>query len=639
MRTQGLLKRSSSILVLTLLALCSMLLPGTVYQAQQINLKDKALVFASQLNSIPIDRLSIVNDAWLAGQILEAKVLAKSTGEIYLVSLHSTGDLASADEVRQLLSAELEKGFIGKVQSRLKQAVDADPSGSSRINIWVKTPEVPRAAWRTLLERGNRNQVFSESAAFHTNAESPVLQFIHSLGIQERFAFRYAPVVTCEVPNHLMQALEALPEVARIYEDGIPVAALNWSIPTIKAQKVWQTGFTGSGVKVAIVEALSDIDHTNAIANANPFVGPVTYYDAGHTQVSDHATKVAGVIASTHDTYKGVSYGIERPSNLLNGNPSDGSAGGLNAATQWAAQQNASIINQSYQSKMPDGNIGIMGKFDDYIIDLYLTTIAVCAGNCVCPLNCWVDDPAVAYNVIGVGAFGNSYDSNWSNDFIECYSSSDNPRSPHIVDGRYEREKPEIAAPGDVSTTFEISPWVPYAVTGTSYAAPHVAGTAALLMQAKPSLKTAPEEVKAILMASAIHNIEGATKLSDKDGAGGLQAKAAYDTAVNGWSSYFRDNSLGTCRTVNFNASAGQVVRFVICWLSQSDQSVDTFEDFDLVLKDPSGTVVDTSASFDNNFEIVEFTAPSSGSYTAKVCPKGVGIGFKPNFGWAYYLQ
>lgn len=158
-------------------------------------------------------------------------------------------------------------------------------------------------------------------------------------------------------------------------------------------------------------------------------------------------------------------------------------------------------------------------------------------------------------------------------------------------------------------------------------------------MQAKPSLKTTPEEVKAILMASAIHNIEGASRLSDQDGAGGLQAKAAYDAAVNGWSSYFRDQSLGTCRTVTFNATAGQIIRFAISWLSNSVAGSDTAEDFDLVLKDPGAVPVATSASFDNNFEIVEFTAVSTGVYTAKVCPKGFGIGFRPNFGWAYCLQ
>jgi len=224
---------------------------------------------------------------------------------------------------------------------------------------------------------------------------------------------------------------------------------------------------------------------------------------------------------------------------------------------------------------------------------------------------------------------------NWANDSMASYSAYINPDSPN-----HDREKPEIAAPGNVFSTFEVSPWVPALNSGTGFAAPHVAGTAALLMQAKPSLKTSPAEVKAVLMASAVHNIEGASRLSDQDGAGGLQAKAAYDAVVNGWSGKISyEICQGYCSNVTFNATAGQVVRFVICWLSQSDGfGTDTADDIDLTVKNPSGSIAATSASFDNNFEIVEFTATQTGTYTARGCfpccrPPETPC---PVFGWAY---
>src|SRR5262249_5674219 len=136
----------------------------------------------------------------------------------------------------------------------------------------------------------------------------------------------------------------------------------------------------GLGVRVATIEALDD-NSNNAIAGNNPFVGPVTYYDANHTQAGRHATEVAGVIASTDATYRGVSYGIARPSDLLNGNPTNGAESDLNTATGWAAGQNASVINQSYSGANPSQYIGSMGMYDDYIVWTYLTTICVAAGN------------------------------------------------------------------------------------------------------------------------------------------------------------------------------------------------------------------------------------------------------------------
>jgi len=41
--------------------------------------------------------------------------------------------------------------------------------------------------------------------------------------------------------------------------------------------------------------------------------------------------------------------------------------------------------------------------------------------------------------------------------------------------------------------------------------------------------------------------------------------------------------------------------------------------DFDMLVRKPGGIIVGTSASFDNNYEIVEFIAPISGTYTVEI--------------------
>ncbi len=77
-------------------------------------------------------------------------------------------------------------------------------------------------------------------------------------------------------------------------------------------------------------------------------------------------------------------------------------------------------------------------------------------------------------------------------DFVAHFSSR-GPVSPFYI-------KPDLVAPGafinttDINKTYNIS-------SGTSFAAPHVAGTAALILQKNPQLT--PEELKSILMTTS----------------------------------------------------------------------------------------------------------------------------------------
>ncbi len=77
-------------------------------------------------------------------------------------------------------------------------------------------------------------------------------------------------------------------------------------------------------------------------------------------------------------------------------------------------------------------------------------------------------------------------------DFVS-YFSSRGPVSPFYI-------KPDVVAPGafinttDINKNYNIS-------SGTSFAAPHVAGTAALILQKNPQLT--PEELKSILMTTS----------------------------------------------------------------------------------------------------------------------------------------
>ena len=92
---------------------------------------------------------------------------------------------------------------------------------------------------------------------------------------------------------------------------------------------------------------------------------------------------------------------------------------------------------------------------------------------------------------------------------------------------------------------------------------------ASLLINKTPTLGTWPESVKAIIMASADHNIEGNSRLSDKDGAGGVNAQEAYKIASTAKGTSWNGVTISYGTGVpwygpNITASMGQKVRVVI---------------------------------------------------------------------------
>jgi hypothetical protein len=144
-------------------------------------------------------------------------------------------------------------------------------------------------------------------------------------------------------------------------------------------------------------------------------------------------------------------------------------------------------------------------------------------------------------------------------------------------------------------------------------------------MQARPSLKVFPESVKALILAGATDNVEGAAGLSEKDGAGGVNALTSYTSAVNNrytWL-YVTPSSFDASRNITINmgwVNAGQRVKVALVWDSTptSDYLTDPLKaDLDLYVYGP--TQSQYSVSWDNSYEVVDFTALAPGNYQLKV--------------------
>jgi len=125
--------------------------------------------------------------------------------------------------------------------------------------------------------------------------------------------------------------------------------------------------------------------------------------------------------------------------------------------------------------------------------------------------------PANYPEAFAVGATDN-------NDLIYAYSS----RGPSAC-GETQTIYPELVAPGvNINTTDLYGLY--YAVTGTSLAAPHVAGGLALLLSAYPNL-TADQQVAALTGTAADLGPVGA---DNTFGSGRLDLQAAYDWLAGG---------------------------------------------------------------------------------------------------------
>jgi subtilisin family serine protease len=335
---------------------------------------------------------------------------------------------------------------------------------------------------------------------------------------------------------------------------------------------------------------------------------------------SYHGTQVAGCIASNDNFIKGIAYGTK----LLDADFAPAGMGLLPEACDWAHDNGAEIYNFSGGFEWDGG-----WKYDDceYFdhIAYWWGRLPVCAAGNIPGGSIYVSSPANAYNVLAVGGIDDKNTAAWADDTIADFSSYKNPNTPHG-----DREKPEVCAPAvNIKTTLVGGGFDNR--SGTSYAAPQVAGIAALLTEKNYGLASLPGLTKAIIMASAIHNVVGDPRMDDKEGVGTVDAYAAY-RCLEGqggiWAGYKYEADLPF--DIYFTANAGQTVRFVITWYAHTDYSGsgDYGLCADLGLNIYKGWwPYGASNGYDRAWEIVQFTAPYTATYKARITALDHGAG------------
>lgn len=626
---------------------------------------DQILSLVSRREGVPVSSLDIAAGIMeyyaLTGQIVwRGKIQDSVRGDIYEVAVNAQGQSVNV-EALEAAENTARRSRYGKMELPLYYYLRTrPPQEKSRVLLWVggvdyewvneelarRYPQVqayrfasgqpvdergqPIPIERELFDRIRRdyNDLLDQA---HLQAAEPVAAFLRARGYEAN-ALSAFPGIEVELPAKVILELNraSLENLVAIYHRGSSevVPELDSVGGTIRASAAWNSGYTGQGVRIGMIDG--GVVNPNVTHRA--LQGKVVAADSNNP-TDWHAALVAGVMIGDHPNfpqYRGIAYGSDE---LVS------AGGGVGPGSiNFLVDRDAFVINASISTT----STRVMQWEDrvfDYLVRLRDPTIAVAAGagggN--------VKSPGKAYNVITVGAFDDHNDPHWNDTMWD-----DSARIDPYIDGQTtsgDREKPEVVAVGVDVTTVDINQGDDGfdSFDGTSVATPQVSALAALLIQRYWFIRTNPEAVKAIIMASATHNIEGDARLSEADGAGAIDVASALAVFHSGgWgykiihnitdpndpsnpfdgygSSYdFRGSDFVVGST---HAYAGERIRAVICWDSNpaNDYSTDPLStDLDLLIISPNGSTVASSTSWHNNYEIVDFVAPEAGEYRMRV--------------------
>ncbi len=205
-----------------------------------------------------------------------------------------------------------------------------------------------------------------------------------------------------------------------------------------------------------------------------------------------------------------------------------GGTGDIDAPPIWsnAILEGADFGNCSWWNFLK-GQIEFLDRFFDHTIRNFSVMMFKSNGNQGTTGTPYGTTPGQGYNMTCSGAYSDQNNTNLADDAMASSSSFLDPNEGH--------RKPELAAPGTgVATTSTGTMGLQLSFGGTSSASPLTCGVATLVASSDNTLLSEMTTVKAVMMVSAWNNVEGDPTFSDKDGAGGINAKAAHSVVRDG---------------------------------------------------------------------------------------------------------
>jgi len=361
---------------------------------------------------------------------------------------------------------------------------------------------------------------------------SEVENLAKSLGKAKRFSI--IPAVALEVrKGEDFNKLISSDAVERIWLDHKVKVLLSDSVPLINATEVWDLGYNGSGIRIAILDTGINSSHGDFYFEngSSKIIYSIDLTDDGTPEdLHGHGTHVASIAAGTgrETGLVGVAPGALLMNIKVLNQYGEGYDSWIIEGIEEAVNNGADVISMSLGGWSTDGSDPLSLACDAAVEKGVIVVVA--AGNEGDEGYYTINAPGSARKAITVGATDKS-------DQIAFFSS----RGP-TLDFRI---KPDVVAPGvDINAANYMGGSIAH--SGTSMATPHVSGVAALLKQARDF---DPETTKNAIASTAIF-------LEDYDvftqGAGRVNALAAVTTDLIAEPAVY---SIGVAKQANFTIS------------------------------------------------------------------------------------
>jgi hypothetical protein len=610
--------------------------------APRADFETRALEEVSRANGIAIGELEIVTRAtshlpYSHVDLADYKVGTRD-GRLFGVSFDKATENTVAAQSALNRESQAREAAVGKQDEALRAHFQRNAVGAAPVAFWV--------AFADPGDLGRRPGGIALLRSKIRAAQAPVVAALQRQGASPAVA-DLAPVVFADLGASQTQSVEGRQDVAAV--NLVPTdlkRMIDDSATSNRYPYAWNVT-TGTGTKVAVHE---DDGVDNANNNLQNATHGISYYSdsisSSTRNIGSHATEVAGVMASSNAWRRGGAFntGAILSANFLNF--SDGPA--IVNSASWASSQGADVINLSWGG-CTSGAQNFFSRWIDFEQKALATNFVVSSGNTPnCSGSLFVASPSLGWNTLSVGSYYDHDTGLLGDDTFSSFTEYQNPTDPNS--GRT-YEKPDVTAMGGEFTngvcfgvgTTGLGSGVRAETCGTSFSSPDAA---ALVADVKQSVgHGSPEAVKAIVMAGAVHNIiddlnyrscPSSPIANDcRDGAGGIDAKQTISNVVTPGQYRQRLESASTLPAGNnidipVSVTAGKRVRAVIAWdstaactnLGTSSQACASDllnADLDLSVLNPSNSTVASSSSFQNSAEVVDFVAPTTGTYTIRV--------------------